>query len=95
VISPASQKTRLNPIESDTFVFGLGDGNDTIEDFLTTVDTFLLEDGLIIGALDSSANVGGDVAMDTVVELLDGATVVGTVTLLDVSLTDAGDLFVV
>jgi uncharacterized repeat protein (TIGR01451 family) len=74
--------------DADQFIFGLGDGNDVIEDFSIGLDMLILNDGLTI-ASTSEAALGGGADLDTLVTLSSGQTI----TLWDVNgLTNTDDL---
>lgn len=74
--------------DTDQFVFGLGDGNDIIEDFTVGSEILILNDGLTITDI-AEADLGGEAGLDSVVTLSSGQKI----ELWDVAgITDTNDL---
>lgn len=74
--------------DADQFVFNLGDGNDTVEDFAVGEDILVLNDGMTITSV-TEVDLGGEPGLDTLVTLSSGQTI----ELWDVTgVTDPNDL---
>ena len=77
--------------DADQFVFNLGDGNDTVEDFTVGEDILVLNDGMTITNV-TEADLGGEPGLDTLVTLSSGQTI----ELWDVTgVTDPNDLLTI
>lgn len=91
LIGGANDDYLVGGADADQFVFGLGDGNDVVEDFTIGSDSLVLNDGLTITGI-TEADLDGEAGLDSIVTLSSGQQI----ELWDVAgIVDANDLLIV